>query len=91
MTVSRQTSWRELCLKADPDFARSARVVTEYEFSMGRTMGDERVHRNGRRIFEGDYARRGAYTPVTVPADALTDNGVPIMDEGQFLTDNVDE
>ena len=88
MTVSRQTSWRELCLKADPDFARTSRVVVEYEMSMGRTIGDERVHRNGRRIFEGDYARRGAYTPVAIPDDVLTVDGQPITDGGQFLTDN---
>lgn len=91
MTVTRTISWRELCLKADPDFARTARTVVEYEFSTPRYGGDERYHRNGRRIFEGDYQRRGAYVPVTVPDDVLTDNGVPITDEGQFLTDNVDE
>ena len=51
-------------------------------------MGDERAHRNGRRIFEGDYARRGAYTPVTIPDDVLTVDGQPITDGGQSLTDN---
>lgn len=88
MTVSRQTSWRELCLKADPDFARNSRVVVEYEMSAGRTAGDERVHRGGRRIFEGDYARRGAYVPEVIAGDVLTVDGQPITDGGQSLTDN---
>lgn len=86
MTVSRQTSWRELCLKADPDFARNARTVVEYEFSMGRTMGDERVHRNGRRIFEGDYQTRGAYRARPSVDGGLTWNGQPLVWNGEDLT-----
>lgn len=87
MTVTRQIAWRDLCLQADPDFARNSRIVVEYEFTMSRFGGDDRIHRNGRRIFEGDYKNRGAYVPVTVPADAITEDGIPITVDGQFITD----
>mgnify|MGYP003451364288 CR=1 FL=1 len=83
MTVSRQIAWRDLCLKADPDFARTARTVVEYEFSTTRTLGDERLYRNGRRIFEGDYQRRGAYRPQEATNGGLTWNGQNIFWDGQ--------
>lgn len=88
MTTTREIAWRDLCLQADPDFARDSRIVVEYEFSVGRRLGDERIHRNGRRIFEGDTKKRGPYQPVTVPDGALTEDGTPITVDGQFLTDS---
>ncbi len=86
MTVSRQIAWRDLCLKADPDFARTARTVVEYEFSTPRYVGDERYHRNGRRVFEGDYQRRGAYRTHEPAAGGITWNGQSIFWNGEELT-----
>lgn len=87
-TVSRHISWRDLCLKADPDFARTARTVVEYEFSTPRTLGDERLYRNGRRIFEGDYQKRGAYRTPTPADGGITWNGQSILWDGDEVTWN---
>lgn len=91
MTVTRETSWRDLCLKADPDFARNSRIVVEYEFSTGRRLGDERIHRSGRRIFEGDYKVRGPYSPIVTEDGGLTWNGQPLVWNGEQLTWNPEE
>lgn len=85
--VTRETTWRALCIQADPEFTKSSRQIVEYECSSGgRRNGDERVFRNGYRVFMGDYQVRGPYRPEEVPEDALTWNGVPITFNGDFLT-----
>lgn len=43
-------TWRELVIKADPDFERDKRNELEYEFSNGKQ-------------FRGNRSLRGAYTP----------------------------
>lgn len=49
MTISvRRTTLRDEVIKADPDWVRTRRRITEYEFS------------NGRR-FEANYDARGIY------------------------------
>ena len=87
--MSRSTTWRALCVQADPDFARMSRWTVAYEFtSPGRSSSgaDGRTHEFGRRIFLEDYAHTGPYAPVSVGTDDLTWNGVPINWNGTPLT-----
>lgn len=60
--MSRETTWRNLCAQADPDFNRNSRNVKEYEFT-SPWRGDTRTHEAGSRVFFGDYALRGPYEP----------------------------
>ena len=85
--MSRETTWRNLCVQADPEFNRTSRLVIEYEFSApGGKIGNERTHEAGRRIFLGDYQTRGPYTPVVVGDNDLTWNGIPINWNGDTLS-----
>jgi hypothetical protein len=82
--ATRELSWLALVQQADPDHARTARYVIEYEFTAyGR--GDERTHENGMRVFRGNYDVRGPYTPVVLSAGTMTWNGVPLMVGDQNL------
>ena len=84
---SRQFSWRELVIRANPEHNRESRYVIEYEFSApARRSGDERVHEGDRRVFRGLYEQRGAYAPETVVTGGLTWGGIPIDWNGQPLT-----
>ena len=76
----REITWHALCVQADPEFVRSARVVPEYEFSSpGRSSsGNEMTHQMGRRVFMGDYQARGPYRAETVITGGLTWHGVPL-------------
>jgi hypothetical protein len=78
--MSRETTWRALCVQADPDFNRMSRWTVSYEFTApgGRSSGDERTHEFGKRIFLEDYAHTGPYAPETVVTDGLTFNGIPV-------------
>ena len=88
-TRVRETSWHSLCVQADPDFVRKSRIVVEYEFSTpGKTIGDERTHDGGRRIFRGDYQRRGPYVPEVVAEGGMTWRGAPITWNDDDLTWN---
>ena len=88
--MSRSISFHALCVRADPEFVRRSRVVTEYEFTSpgGRSRtGSERTHDGGGlRIFVGDYQERGPYTAVAVGSNDITWNGVPITFDGEPLT-----
>ena len=86
MTTTRETSWRAMVLQAEPDHVRVSRLVTEYQFSAATRGRDSRTHEDGYRVFKGDYMRRGPYQPVTVPADALTYDGIPLSLDGELLT-----
>ena len=87
--MSRSISFHALCVRADPEFVRRSRVVTEYEFTSpgGRSRtGSERTHDGGGlRIFVGDYQERGPYTPVTPDSDALVWDSVPLTWDGVEL------
>lgn len=89
--MSRHTDWRSLVMQVDPDHARSSNTVVEYEFTSKSRGGDERTHDGQKRIFTGDYRRRGPYTPVATPDHALTWNGVPLSWGGRVLTWTGDE
>lgn len=70
----------------DHCFRGVAHLVDEYEFTAPQTPNlDERTHSGGRRIFKGEYGRRGAYAPEAVGADDLTWNGIPIDWNGEPL------
>lgn len=91
-TRTKITSWEALVAQADPDHARKNRDVVEYEFSSpgaSRT-GNERTHQGTKRIFMGDYATRGAYTPQEAGEDALLWNGVPLSWNGEEMDWGVD-
>ena len=63
--ATRSTTWRALCVQADPDFNKTSRTVTEYEFQAptGKSVtGNERTHEGTKRIFVGDYQTRGPYS-----------------------------
>ena len=86
--MSRSTTWRSLCVQADPDFNRMSRWTVSYEFSSpGKSMSgaDERTHEFGKRIFLEDYANSGPYSAEVAGADGLTWNGIPINWDGQTL------
>lgn len=60
--MAKETTWRDMILKADPHHIRNSRVVTEYEFSAPGGRGfDPRIHEEGQRVFRGDYTKRGPY------------------------------
>ena len=60
--MSKSISWHTLCVQADPDHTRDARVVVEYEMSApARLPNSEEFHQGGRRVFLGDYQSRGPY------------------------------
>lgn len=81
----RDVSWLSLVQRADPDHARKARHVIEYEFTAyGR--GDERTHEGGMRVFRGNYDQRGPYAPQDSVAGGLTWNGVQITFGDDDLT-----
>lgn len=64
MTTTREFSWRDLVIRANPDHVRDSRYVVEYEFSVaGNRAGDERTHEGNRRVFRANYDVRGAYAP----------------------------
>ena len=87
--MSRSTTWRALCVQADPDFARMSRWTVAYEFtSPGRSSSgaDGRTHEFGRRIFLEDYAHTGPYAPESVLPDGLTFNGIPVTFDGTPVT-----
>lgn len=85
---TRSTTWRTLCVQADPDHTKNSRLVEEYEFgSTGRSKtGNERTHDGGRRIFVGDYQTRGPYAPEEVAEGGLTWNGRPLTWNDEDLT-----
>lgn len=62
-TRVKQTTWRDLVIQADPDHVRNSRIVTEYEFTAPGGRGKDGTHEEGRRVFRGDYKRRGPYRP----------------------------
>jgi len=86
--MARETTWRSLCVQADPDFNRMSRLVVAYEFSSpGKSAsGNERTHEGGRRIFLEDYQNSGPYAPAVAGDNDLTWNGQPINWNGQPLT-----
>jgi hypothetical protein len=71
--MSRETDWRTLCVKADPDFTRKSRITPEYRFSApgrrtdpnsgkdGMASEDDIVEYAGERVFYADYQNRGPY------------------------------
>lgn len=64
MTTTKQTDWRSIVVKADPDWNRDRRYVNEYEFTSRGTASDsagEKTHEGQRRVFRGYYDRRGPY------------------------------
>lgn len=64
--MAREITWRNLVIRADPDFVRKDRVVVEYEFTAPSGRGlDPRFYRDGYRVFWGDYRNRGPYRPQT--------------------------
>jgi hypothetical protein len=85
--VTRTIAWDALIAQADPDHARKNRRNVEYEFSSpgaSRT-GNKDTHRGNRRVFMGDYATRGPYTPQTPGEDALLWNGTPLTFGGEEI------
>ena len=58
--ASREFSWHQLVVQADPDWNKDSRIVTEYEFT-AKGIGNPRTHENGYRVFKGDYQTRGPY------------------------------
>lgn len=85
-TTTRDYSWTDLVLRANPDHYRESRFVVEYEFTALGRGGDERTHESGKRVFRGYYQTRGAYVPDTVGTFDLTWGGIPIMWDGDPLT-----
>ena len=64
MTTTREFSWRELVIRANPDHVRDSRYMVEYEFSVaGNRDGNPETHREGKRVFRANYDVRGAYAP----------------------------
>jgi hypothetical protein len=69
MAGYRETSWLSIMMAADPEFQAKRRKVVEYEFSApgGRVASggdgteEEQQLNHGKRIFIGDYTRRGPY------------------------------
>lgn len=59
----RAIPWLAQVLQADPEHARDSRTVVEYEFTSRGPGNNEKTHKEGKRIFEGDYQRRGPYAP----------------------------
>lgn len=58
----KETDWRSLVVKADPNWQRDNRHTIEYEFTSHAGGGDERTHENGRRVFKANYDERGPYS-----------------------------
>ena len=85
--MTRTTDLRSLVVQADPEHTRKSRWVVEYEFTApGSRNLDEKTHRDGKRIFEGDYQARGPYAPQATPDEGMTWNGTPINWDGSTLT-----
>lgn len=62
MTRTITRDFRSLVIRADPDWPRDKRFVTEYEFTAPSSpSGDPRTHEGGQRIFKGFYDQRGPY------------------------------
>lgn len=79
----RGTTWITLVMQADPEHAREKRNVVEYEFS-AKGGGSEKTHRDGQRVFRGDYGRRGPYAEP--PNALLAEDGTPLRgDQGGYL------
>lgn len=58
----RTTDWRSMVIQANPDHTRESRIVREYEFTApGSRDVDDKTHQDGKRIFIGDYTKRGPY------------------------------
>lgn len=58
--MARTTNWAALVLQADPEHTRDKRFVDEYEFTAPGG-GNDKTHKNGKRVFKGDYQTRGPY------------------------------
>ena len=87
MARTRSTTWRDLVVQANPNHTRESRIVREYEFTTAahRNVADG-VHKDGYRVFEGDYQTRGPYAPETVVTGGITFNGIPVTFDGTPLT-----
>lgn len=60
--MARTTDWRSIVVQANPNHTEQSRNVIEYEFTTpGSGNLDEKTYEGGRRIFKGDYQRRGPY------------------------------
>ena len=70
--MSRETDWRSICVRADPDFTRKSRVTPEYKFNAPgrhanpkgddpRATDDDIAEHAGERVFYADYQERGPY------------------------------
>jgi len=64
--MSRETTWRDLCVQADPELFKPGeqRFVEEYSFTTPQgepKNATAKTYADGRRIFKGDYQRRGPY------------------------------
>lgn len=66
MTFVRTITWLSQVLQANPEHQRESRDVVEYEFGAASTATPsgptfDRTHKEGKRIFRGDYQQRGLY------------------------------
>ena len=60
--ATRETDWRSIVTRTDPDWPRNSRRVVEYRFSApGKRDGSEKTHEGGQRVFMADYRTRGGY------------------------------
>lgn len=86
MTNTRETTWRDMVLRANPDHVRESRLVVEYQFTPATRGRDSRTHEDGYRVFRGDYMRRGPYQPETTLPHGVTFGGVPMTFHGEPVT-----
>lgn len=77
--MARETSLLAMVLQADPEHTRDKRYVVEYEFTASGRANDERTHKDGMRVFRGNYDVRGPYRPSASADGGLTWNGQQIV------------
>lgn len=63
MVTTRQTDWRSIVTRVDPDWQENNLRPIEYEFTAPRGAGKPDIHLNGMRVFRGYYQNRGPYSP----------------------------
>lgn len=85
--MSREISWLDMVVRAEPDHYRISRYVVEYEFT-SHGHGSDYTHENGYRVFRGNYDQRGPYAvdPSDLHPFGLVWNGRPIEWGGENLT-----
>jgi hypothetical protein len=83
-TTTRDFSWRDLVIRANPDHVRDSRYMTEYEFTAWPG-GDPRYHEGNKRVFKANYDERGAYAAETASSTGITWGTIPIEWDGEEL------